>query len=63
MRADKELGRPREAVDIVEVDIVDFFCIIFQLQENGTYLMGFDDPPNDIEPHIDPPIQGFILYV
>ena len=61
--SDEELGRPREVVDIYEVGIMDFSCIIFQVRDNGDYPLGFDYTPYAVDLHIVPQIQGFILYV
>ena len=45
LRADEELGSPRELVDVFKNEIVDFFCVIFQVQGNGAYPLGIYDPP------------------
>ena len=63
LRDDEDLGRPWEVVEIFEVEIVDFSCIIFQVQDNGTVPLGFGEPCNAVDLHIFPHIQGFILYV
>ena len=37
--------------------------IFFQVQDDGAYPMGFDDPPDAVDLHIIHRIQGFILCV
>ena len=63
LRSGEYLGRPRELVDIVEVGIVYFSLIIFQVQYDGAYPLGFDDPPDAIDLRIVPRIHGFKLCV
>ena len=50
MRADEELGQPREILDSFEIKILNFASLVFQVQYNGAYPMGFGEPfvANDI---------------
>ena len=43
LKADEELGRPRELVDIKKNMIVDFICVTFQVQGGDAYPLGLDD--------------------
>ena len=61
IRADEDLGRPREVVDIIEVYIVDFFCIVFQVQYNSAYPLVLDETPDADYVHILPRTQRVIL--
>ena len=45
LRADKELGRSRELVDLFKSKIVKFNCVNFHVQEDGDYPLGIDEPP------------------
>ena len=46
--ADEELGRPREVVHIFEIDIMNFSCVVFHVQDNFYCPLGFDDTPNAV---------------
>ena len=63
LRADEYLGRPREVVDIFEVDIVKFSCIVLKVQDDGAYPLGFEEPPNAVDFCIFLRVHGFILCV
>ena len=54
MRADEDLRRPREVVDILEANIVNFSYVIFQVQDDVDYPPSFDDPPNAVDFFIVP---------
>ena len=56
LRDDEEFGRPREVVEHFKNDIIDFTCVIFQIQGGGLYKLGLDDPPNTVDFCITPPI-------
>ena len=47
LRADKELVSTREVLDFL-IDIVEFTFVIFQVQGDGAYPLGIDDPPYSI---------------
>ena len=47
--AGEDLGRPREVVDVFKANIVDFTCVILQVQGNIAYPLGLDDPPNSVD--------------
>ena len=49
MREDEELGGSREVVDLSKIKIVKFNFVIFQVQDDGAYLLGIDDTPNAVE--------------
>ena len=38
LRADEELGRSREVVDLFKSKIVNFTCAVFQVHDEGTYI-------------------------
>ena len=46
LRAGEELGSSREVTD--KKKIVEFNFFIFQVQNDGAYPLGIDDPPNAI---------------
>ena len=48
LRADKELERSREVVDVFLYVIVDFNSFIFQVQGERAYYLGIDDTPDTI---------------
>ena len=43
-------------MEIVEIEVVNFACVIFQVQGNGAYPLGFGDPPDTIDIFIVPHI-------
>ena len=45
LRVDKELGCPTEVVKIFEIEVTNFAWVVFQVQDNGAYALGFYDPP------------------
>ena len=49
MRADEKLERSREVLDLFESRVVDFTLVIFQVQDNGAYPLGINDPANVID--------------
>ena len=49
LMADEELGWSKEIVDIKNIYIVEFTCVIFQVQDVGTYPLGIDDPLDSID--------------
>ena len=49
LRADEELGRSREVVDIFESKVLNFSHVIFQVQDDGEYPLGINEPPDSIE--------------
>ena len=48
MRADKELQRSREVVDLFESKAANLTCVIFRVQDDGAYPLGLNYPPNAI---------------
>ena len=54
---DEEIGCPREVVDNSEVEIVNFACIVLQVQYDGAYPLVFDDLPDAVDLCIVPHIQ------
>ena len=48
MRADKELQRSREVVDLFESKSANLTCVIFQVRDNDAYPLGLNYPPNAI---------------
>ena len=48
MRADEELGRSREVVDLFKNIFLVFTYFVFQVQDNGAYLLVLDDIYNSI---------------
>ena len=48
MRADENLGRSREVLDLLKSKVVKFSCVVFQVQEDSAYFLGIDDIPNAI---------------
>ena len=51
---DEELRRSREVVELFKNNIVKFTCIVLQVQDNGAYPIGIDEPPNAIDFCITP---------
>ena len=49
LRDDKELGLSREALELFKSDTAKLTCVIFQVQDDGTYPLGLDDTPNAID--------------
>ena len=45
MSSDEEFECPRDVVENFETDIVNFSCIVFQVQDDDAYTLGFIDPP------------------
>ena len=39
---------------LVKNNIVYFTCVVFQIQDNGAYPLGIDDPPDAIDFYIVP---------
>ena len=56
LRDDEELGHPRELLAFFEFGIVHFSCITFQVQDNGTYPLGFYNPSDVVDFCISPNI-------
>ena len=54
LRADEDLGRSMEVVDIFKYKIVKFTCVIFRVQDDGVYTLWLDDPPDSIDVYIVP---------
>ena len=52
LRADEDLGCPRNVAEVSKNEIVEFTCVIFQVQANGAYPLGINDPPNAIDFYI-----------
>ena len=52
LRADEELGRSEELVDLFETKILNFTRIIFQVKDDGAYPIGLNDTPNEIDFYI-----------
>ena len=48
LREDEEIGHSREVVDLLKSKIVNFYCFIFQVQDNGAYPLGIDGAFNAI---------------
>ena len=46
LRIYEEIRHSREVIGVFENYIVEFTCVIFQVQVNGAYPLGFDDPPD-----------------
>ena len=49
LRADEELGRSREVVDLFKNNVVKFNYGAFQVQDDVAYPLGLDEPPNAID--------------
>ena len=49
LKADEDLGRPGEVADLKKTDILDFSCVIFQIQGDGVYPIDIDDPPDYVD--------------
>ena len=49
MRDDEELGIPREVADIIEIEIVNFSYVVFQVQDNDMYHLEFGSPSHAVE--------------
>ena len=45
----EELGRSREVLYVFKIDIVEFICLICQVQDENDYPHGINDPPNAID--------------
>ena len=43
-------------VRVITIVVRLFFCVVFQIQENCAYPMGFDEPLSAVELCIDPRI-------
>ena len=48
-RADGEFGISGEVVDLFERKVVNLNHVIFQVQNNGAYNLGINNPPNAID--------------
>ena len=48
MRTDEDLGLSGKVVDLFEGNVANFTRVIFQVQDDGAYPLGLNDPPNDI---------------
>ena len=44
LRADEDLGCTREIIYLLKNKILEFTCVLFQVQDNGSYCLGLDDP-------------------
>ena len=53
---EEDLGCPRKAVDILEIEVMNFDCIVFQVKDDGSYTLGFDYPPYAVDLCITPRI-------
>ena len=42
---------------------MNFTYVVFQVQDDGAYPLGLDDPPDSIDSRIIPFYRGFVLYV
>ena len=49
VRADEELGRSGEVVDLFESKVMNLTRVIFHVQEDGVYPLRINDPPNNID--------------
>ena len=49
LRDYEEIRQSREEVDILKDKIVKFTCVIFQVQDDGTYPLELDDPRDAID--------------
>ena len=49
MRAEEDLRRSSEVVEIFKNKIVKFNCAVFQVQDDSAYPIGIDGPLDDIE--------------
>ena len=54
LSADNELDFPMEVVDIILNDIVDFICVLFQVQGDGTYQLWIDESSDAVDFFMDP---------
>ena len=52
LRAEEELGHSRKVVERFEGKVVNFTCVIFQIQDNSAYPLGLYEPSNAIEFYI-----------
>ena len=53
-RANEELGRSMEVVDLLKSKILKFTCFVIQVQDDCAYPLGIDDPTNIIDLFIFP---------
>ena len=49
MRVYEEIGRSREVVDLLKSKVVNFICVVLQVQDGGAYPLGIYDPPDSID--------------
>ena len=49
MRANEKLGRSGEVFDLFESKVVNLTRVIFQVQDDGAYSLGINDPTNAID--------------
>ena len=63
LRAHEELVCIWELVDAFKTEIVYLTSIIIQVQGDGAFTLGIDNPPDVIDLCIIPPIYGFVLCV
>ena len=49
LRADEEFGRSSEVVELFKIKVVNFTCVLFQVQDYGAYALGIDETPNSID--------------
>ena len=52
--ADEYLGWSREVLDIFKDYIMNFICVIFQVQDDGAFPLGLDETPDAIDLCIAP---------
>ena len=49
LRASEEPGHSGEIVELFESFVVNSTCVIFQVQGDGAYPLGINEPPNAID--------------
>ena len=54
MSSNKELGSSKELVDMFKFNVVNFTCVIIQVQEKDAYPLELDETPNTIDFYIVP---------
>ena len=63
LRDYEELGHSREVVHLLKSNIVNFICVLFQVQDNGVYPLGLYESPNVINFCVVPFFYGVVLCV
>ena len=49
LRSDEEIVVSSEVVDLFKIKVVKLTYVVFQVQDDGAYLLGIYDPPNAID--------------